>query len=786
MKKFYLLVLPFFLGLFSTINANNINISLVVDGDPEEYCAGMTDTLIVSVDAEWESHLYDHYWVLKGDLEYAENYDLHSNPCKIVTPIGGYGKGRICYRYNTGGCTQTEDIDIYKSFTPPSDLTIEGPACVAAGDIVVFSVDPILTVNLNDQIGMDHYYWNVTDTANGNKLPFVDSLYYKAGDGSSVTFSVKEWGNTTPEVELYLGRCNVGNPNKKISLTLVKQAPKPEFEQYEYCLPYGEQELELEIQNALSSVQYSWELPIGWSIVSSNTDSTIVTIKSDKSSIGEITVYAAYKSNDQVECAITQTPLTINRRWGNNTNVPSVGCLNAGSNNYAEFSIQGEVPSGTPVHWVFNTNRWDIKDGDISNSRVFARPLSNAPLSDTIYVYEVSQCPNSNYPLRRDSIIVYVNPAAVHIEGETCVETNSTEIFHAVRNNDAIGPNANQYEWVINDSISRITYDDSIHYTIPTGISTIVIKMRPLGLNNCKVSQYSTFTTAVRPERTQGITRLDTTCITSGAEGIIEIQLENASPEQTYAWDFSHTHGYTRLASYNPNGNLSRIKVKTTGYAGNDTILGYAVGGAGCSDAEPDTLILTTGTVPFTLYIETGRTRYDIYTNPEDLTTVFDSVSYYVWKVDGEIEDEGEDVYDISVRKSLVTPSSVVELIVTANNNCEFAAHLSFSEAQTNNINPSMVRHQQSTDESLLEEGKSVLKLSPNPVSDMLKVELPLNDAYKTVFRIYDMAGKMLLRAVADDNVTNSIDVSNLSDGTYVLVANQDGVLSSGKFTVKH
>ena len=30
------------------------------------------------------------------------------------------------------------------------------------------------------------------------------------------------------------------------------------------------------------------------------------------------------------------------------------------------------------------------------------------------------------------------------------------------------------------------------------------------------------------------------------------------------------------------------------------------------------------------------------------------------------------------------------------------------------------------------------------------------------------------------------IDVSNLSDGTYVLVANQDGVLSSGKFTVKH
>lgn len=97
-----------------------------------------------------------------------------------------------------------------------------------------------------------------------------------------------------------------------------------------------------------------------------------------------------------------------------------------------------------------------------------------------------------------------------------------------------------------------------------------------------------------------------------------------------------------------------------------------------------------------------------------------------------------------------------------------------------------MVRHQQSTDESLLEEGKSVLKLSPNPVSDMLKVELPLNDAYKTVFRIYDMAGKMLLRTVADDNVTNSIDVSNLSDGTYVLVANQDGVLSSGKFTVKH
>lgn len=785
MKKFYLLVLPFFLGLFSTINANNINISLVVDGDPEEYCAGMTDTLIVSVDTEWESHLSNHYWVLKGDLEYAENYDKYSNPCKIVTPIGGYGKGRICYRYNTGECTQTEDIDIYKSFTPPSDLTIEGPACVAAGDIVVFSVDPILTVNLNDQIGMDNYYWNVTDTANGNKLPFVDSLYYKAGDGSSVTFSVKEWGNTTPEVELYLGRCNLDNPNKKISLTLVKQAPKPEFEQYEYCLPYGEQELELEIQNALSSVQYSWELPIGWSIVSSNSDSTIVNIKSNVSSIGEITVSAAYKNNDQVECAITQTKLTINRRWGNQTNVPSVGCLNAGSNNYTEFSIQGEVPSGTPVHWVFNTNRWYIQKNDTSNTRVLARPLSNAPLSDTIYVYEVEQCQDPNYQLKHDSIIVYFNPAAVHIEGETCVETNNTERFYAVRNNDAIGPDAYQYDWIINGDTTR-TSVPYIDKTIPTGVSTIVIKMRPLGLNNCNISQYATFSATVRPQRTQGITRLDTTCITSGAEGIIEIQLENASAEQTYAWDFTHTRGYTRLASYNPNGNLSRIKVITTGYAGNDTILGYATGGASCNDTEPDTLILTTGTVPFSLFIETGRTRYDIYTDPEDLTTIFDSVTYYVWKVDGEIEDEGEDVYDISVRKSLVTSSSVVELIVTANNNCKFAAHLSFGEAQANSINPYMVRNRQSTDESIIAEDKSTLKLSPNPVSDILKIYLPQNDAYKTVFRIYDMAGKMLLRAVADDNVTNSIDVSNLSDGTYVLVANQDGVLSSGKFTVKH
>ncbi len=786
MKKLYLIVLSIFWGLCPAISANNINISLIPDGNLEEYCVELTDTIVVSVDTAWENHLQGHQWLLRGDLKFAKDYGVNSNPCKIVTPAGGYGKGRISYKYSTGGCAQAEDIDIYKSFIPTSDMTIEGPACVAAGDIVVFSVDPILTVNLNDQIGMDNYYWNVTDTANGHKLPFVDSLYYKAGDGSSVTFSVKEWGNTTPEIELYLGDCNKNDPNKKISLTLVKQAPKPEFEQYEYCLPYGEQELELAIQNAQSSVQYSWDLPIGWSIVTSNTDSTIVTIKSDNSTIGDIVVSAAYKSDDIVECAITQTNLTINRLWGNSTNIPQVGCLNAGSENYTEFSIQGDIPTRTGVHWVINSDYWNIKDNDIHSPRIFAKPRSNAPLSDTIFVYEVSQCPNSNYPIKHDSIIVYFNPAAVHIEGEECVESNSTETFYAVRNIDAIGPDAYQYEWIINGDTSRVS-TPYIDYTIPTGVSTIVLKMRPLGLSNCKVSQYSTFTTAVRPERTQGITRLDTTCIPSGTNGVIEIQLENASSEQTYAWDFSHTRGYERMISYDPNGNKSRIKVITTGFAGNDTILGFAEGSAGCRDTEPDTLIVTTAAVPFSLYINgEGRTRYEIFSNPVDLTEVFDSVAYYEWKIDGEIEDEGEDVYDISVRKTLVSSTSIVELTVTTGDNCTYTAKKTFAEASTNNnANPSMT-HGRNQSYSAVVKNESFLQLSPNPVNEILHIELPVSDAYKTVYRIYDTAGKLQLRIVADDNATSNIDVSKLIDGTYILVANQDGALSSGKFVVKH
>ena len=748
--------------------------------DIDEYCMQMTETLTVSVDPVWQSTLLSHRWVLLGDLKMANGYSATDHTIQVVCPQNGYGKGRITYRYSTTGCSTSESIDIYKLFTPPADLEIEGPRCVEAGDVVVYSIEPVLTVNLDDQIGMDHYYWNINDTT--HRPYFVDSVYYTAGDGSSVTFKIKELNDDSVNtISLYLGQCNNGDATKKITLPLVKQAPKPQLDTTDFYQSYGQARVRIGIKNIQPNVHYSWSKINDWSIVETNSDSTYVVLQLDDNSGGDVIVSARY-ADSQEDCATTQTRLHIYRRWGDNIEIEGATCLTAGQT--YSFSVKGEIPEGAEVRWEFPSNKWTHAN-DVSQRIITAVPSLSIGLTDSIRVYEVLS--TDTLTPKYKTFKVNIKPAKVYIDGNTCVTANTTQTYMARRASDAVGPDATRYEWRVNNEVMPYE-NETLYYTAPMYGSQI-ISVKPLGEGTCNADTAS-LSISVSPTAPNGIVRVDNThCIAKGMNDEIILELDGASSEQTYAWNFDHTHNWQRLAGYDPNGNSSKIKVVTTGQAGRDTVIAYAVGTTGCANTVPDSIFFTTADVPFELFIEERNSWYDIYIIPTDLSQIEEFANANLieirWYYDGILEEDDNDMPDTSIRRRDYSNTSTIDAIVTIDSNCKYSFHTTIGEllSASQNMTPELIpmKRRLETEENT----PSKIKLYPNPVNDILTVELP-GEETRSIMRIYDMTGNMVLRKESFNTDIEKIDVTSFPEGIYVLKINQGFSRIVNTFSVKH
>jgi hypothetical protein len=68
------------------------------------------------------------------------------------------------------------------------------------------------------------------------------------------------------------------------------------------------------------------------------------------------------------------------------------------------------------------------------------------------------------------------------------------------------------------------------------------------------------------------------------------------------------------------------------------------------------------------------------------------------------------------------------------------------------------------------ETGNHELKLSPNPVREQLRVELPVT-VRGTFLELYDLMGRSVLRQeIEDATTTSTLDVSAITSGSYMLV----------------
>jgi hypothetical protein len=88
-----------------------------------------------------------------------------------------------------------------------------------------------------------------------------------------------------------------------------------------------------------------------------------------------------------------------------------------------------------------------------------------------------------------------------------------------------------------------------------------------------------------------------------------------------------------------------------------------------------------------------------------------------------------------------------------------------------------------STNVQLSNEKMSNLKIYPNPVNDILNIELPLDNGELFNLQFFDATGRKLMERKITDNT--NINVSNLSAGCYYLKATQENFSGFYKVVVK-
>lgn len=167
-----------------------------------------------------------------GDLDVPTNivitpttltFDIRSKNDRPGGPLGcfspanyGYAKGIIYIKYSSSTCINNISIShtVSKTFTPSPPII--GPSCVSPGDIVTYSVCPILSTHYN--LGFDTYTWGF-NTGNFTEL-------YRSGDGSSITLQVgnQPWAGSSP-VTCQVGQYNTNTPPSSKNVNCVAQAP---------------------------------------------------------------------------------------------------------------------------------------------------------------------------------------------------------------------------------------------------------------------------------------------------------------------------------------------------------------------------------------------------------------------------------------------------------------------------------------------------------------------------------------------------------------------------------
>lgn len=762
MKKFYLSAIVLLLGMVQInaqsipIQVNNEQFTLNFSQYPA-ICVGINDTIDITINySEWteSGDVKSQNWVLYGDLRFVSSDGASQFPTtRVVSPTNGYGKGRIAYFYSTGGCSSAVAVDIYKLFAPPQGLEIKGPECVVAGQEVVYSIDPILTRNLNDQIGIDTYKWNVLRTP---RPPFVDSVLYVSGDRSSVTFTIKEVDpENPPYVSVILGQCN----NDSITLSLGNSTPKPEAVDTMY-VPVGREPFKVGVIHPDTSLQYTWTCEEGapFSIRAvGRGDSAIVTVLSEGGTADcDIYVSATYRN---IQCNTTADTMLIKRTWGSDVHIydstqVADRCYNMVDTPYI-FMLQGDsIPIVTTCNWILPQG-WEYADLSDTTSRIVKiYPTSSAQLMDSLIVRPLD--PNDN--AKPAPFYVYVKPRKIagdRIMVQTCLDMQHSNRAYV----DTMGmnlPNGMSFNWQIaNATLDTENGRDTIWFT-PTD-NTNMIVLTPLGISGCDgdTSRIAVYTP---PVPVSSILSGDT-CLFEGNDLNVTLSISNPEPGQLYHW--STLPGWQIVC----HANDSSVVTYTTSNAISDNypVCVYATGDKNCPPTPSASYTIVVGSVNDTIVV---TDLYSLLPIPilqgKYAFSLQNSQDSVLWYVNGSFHSK-----DVSITLS-GKPRTVIAIKKV--NNCDVEVLW---------LNPD----QNNAPKRVLKESNEKITIYPNPANSDVRLDFT-EDKERSLF-VFDATGTLILNQRIK-GIQSQINMSSYPSGNYYFFISDGDSKFSQQVIIQH
>lgn len=708
---------------------------------------------------------FSAHWGAIGDLELVSETD--STATFRSTNLG---KGVARLYYNSGCCGAAVDLHIYKEFAPDiHNLEIEGPTCLTPGETVVFSVRPVLTRNLNAYIGVDSYYWNLTDTGI-NKPSFVDRIVYAAGDGSSVTF-VAGTVHAGDEVRVNFGQCN-RDTAKTISKLLGKLPPAPQVANATLCVPYGGAPIEIiTVLNPVDSVEYTCEVPSQYTARKRDALGHEFEITFDSVSANDIKIRANYIGEEA--CGSSETTIHVVRTWGNRVSLVCNNaqgqdcCAEIGSGSYT-FAVSGDIPQNSNFYWQLPTG-WEYDSNYSEGQVIHIYPTASALAMDTLRVWG-DACNDENVVVK--TLQVYVKPASVvSIEHPACVSAGDSVMFHAVLGNNGVAPV--RYHWSTSDNINLDMFTGDSVIFAPTSATTTV-SVQPMGA--VCAGDTCTDTLSFVPIAPTGIV-VDKTCIAAGMPDTIHLILTGVEPNQSYEWIIPNDITY----DFN-NEEKTQLTIYSSGDANIFNIGVYNKGTDFCGNSDTVFTTLEIDTVLFELAVKESYNNmfYMVRPVPNNSDSVLSRspIVYYEWyMVDNpsSILAQGENADVMFFNMQTPGHIGVARLVITLENGCKQAATIEMPPA---NSNARMSRANKASSYG------SNLTVYPIPADNILRVSYESDiEQSTTAVSIYDSTGKVLLnQMLAQGN--SDIDISSLDDGVYFLLLPNEQL--STVFVVQH
>lgn len=618
MKKILLFVCCLFAGICG-IFANTADTGLRYSGrwlnTYDSIVAGASGYFTVTMTKHTSEYVR---WSVVGDLTIEEG-DSTATSARIRST--GPGKGRIYYYYDDNPSADCKcgikavSLNVYKSFSPSAyNIDISGPDCVLEGDTVVYSIDPILTKNLTQGIGVDEYFWTFTPG-------LVQEQIYRAGDNSSVTFVAGEVdGNSSLSVQVGLA-----NAGMQASKALGKAAPKPLLR--DTCIPFDQTILELNIYNEeYPDLIYTWDYnpkwePADYPAHDDNSQKRYhVVLYPDSGSGGVVTVTASYGNDDGCSSAGRAT-FNLSRSWGESAKITPEVVYAKNGGDFIKFQLsENSVPEMAPTWELPHSGGWVQKPGTTKHQfTYFARPENSIQYIDTIEVW-ANTCNSKDSCLA----IVHMAPAKVDSISElTCLVPGNTYTFSVERLE--VGPRPTGYTWYINGDSVYTSEENTYTRSFTSNMTSIAV--RSLGQNgwNADTTQIELSYSAIAPSQMSS----DNTCLFAGREDTIKFTVHDRKPGYTYSWVYPST-----WRDIEDEATDSTITLITDGRSGTQQVGVYAEYLAACG--KSDTLYKEVFTDTITYYIS-HETQYGgalhIFTFRDSLTHT--NVFTEDWEVDG-------------------------------------------------------------------------------------------------------------------------------------------------------